>query len=443
MKLLKKIDDYLLHFYPSVWITRLHYFLPIGLGLILLIFGINVGIGWNPKEEMPNAEWPIFLMVIPVLIYLVYWFIFQSRYNVEKSGGKMSYGASYLNFFLYALVFTVAYFFILVIPYSNDQKMVNAVSYDEVKEDIAHLNQGNSIVNFEGEFKDLGNGNYRISPSEFVYVYSAVDYLETSYAGEDDVVLTRREVLRRIENYVASFNKYTRSEISDSPEKILDKRLKGEYYDSDYDNYGYYGYDNSNYSIGRKLSRIQGLYVSNYFNIWAEAWFWKISFALIGWLALLVWIFKEMNLRHFVFGFISICLTPILSAIILAILFGLFYGYSSGDSAGRIAIQLVLILYVVVGVYFVRGYLQNKLNQTAYVLTMYFQFWIPIFPLFVYGLMIMSRNYYYNAFYPKREVFFNLTPEELVYWICILIGLASIAIFKPIYAKFRSLPMEK
>lgn len=443
MKLLKKIDDYLLHFYPSVWITRLHYFLPIGLGLILLIFGINVGVGWNPKEEIPNAEWPIFLMVIPVLIYLVYWFIFQSRYNVEKSGGKMSYGASYLNFFLYALVFTVAYFFILVIPYSNDQKMVNAVSFDEVKEDIVHLNEGNSIVNFEGDCEDLGNGRYRISPSQFVYIYSGFDYLAFSYEEEDGIILTRRQVLQRIENYVASFNKYTRSQILDRPEEILDKRLHGDYYDSDYASYDYYTYGDSNYEISRKVSRIYGLYMANYSNIWVEPWFWKISFAFIGWLALLVWIFKAMNLRHFVFGFISICLTPILAAIVLAILFGLFYGYSSGDSAGKIAFQLAILLYVVVAVVFIRGYLQNKLNQTAYVLAMYFQFWIPILPLFVFGLVIMSRNYNYNAFYPKREVFFNLTPEELVYWVCILIGVGSIAVFKPIYAKFRSLPMEK
>lgn len=437
MKPLKQIDDYLLHFYPSIWITRVHYFLPIGLGMILLIFGVNVGIGWNPKEEMPNAEWPIFLMIIPVLIYLVYWFIFQSRYNVEKSGGKMSYIASYLNFFLYALVFTVAYFFILVIPYSNDQKMANAVSFEEIEQDIAHLNQGNSIVNFSEGFEDLGNDQYRIYPSEFVNNYYGFNSINPSYAEGDEVILTRREVLQRIENYVASFNKYTREIITDSPEKIMDKRLNGEYYETEY-----YEYDLPNYTVEWKVSRIHGLHVNNYFDLWGEPWFWKISFAFIGWLALVVWIFKEMNLRHFVFGFITICLTPILAAIVMVILFGIFNGYSGGDSAGKIGIQLVLIVYVIVGVIFVRGYLQNKLNQTAYVLTMFFQFWIPVFPLFVYGLMLISRNYY-NALYPRREVFFNLTPEDLVYWMCILIGVGSVAVFKPIYAKFRSLPMEK
>ena len=441
MNFFKKIDNYLLHYYPSLWVTRVHYFLPIGLGLVLLIYLVNMAIGWSPKEAVSNAEWPIFIMIIPVLIYLVYWFIFQSRYNVVKSGGKMSYGSEYLNFFLYALVFTVAYFFILVVPFSNDQKIKNAISYEELIKDIKALNEGNSIVNQEGAFEPHGSDKFEMWESEFVYDYY-LDKVETEY-DEGVIILTRREALERIENYVKTYNKYVYNGISDSPAVILADRIAGA---QDYDDYDYYdyGYYDTQWEVQSKIDHILDLYQHRY-SIWSEPWFWKISFAFIGWLALLVWIFKQMNLRHFVFGFISICLTPLLVAIIGAVLFGLIFSYGSDDAAVKVALYLVLIAYFIVGLLFIRGYLQNKLNQSAYVMSMFFNFWIPLFPLFIYGLIMVNRRYDYYSYYNGYEdrIYLGLTLEELLYWICVFIGIASIAAFKPIYTKFRSLPLQK
>ncbi|MBK6527889.1 MAG: hypothetical protein IPG07_21460 [Crocinitomicaceae bacterium] len=71
MKLFKKLDNYLLHHYPSIWITRIHSFLPIGVGIAGLLYLITLTIGWSPKDEMPQDLIPIVLMIIPVLIYLV------------------------------------------------------------------------------------------------------------------------------------------------------------------------------------------------------------------------------------------------------------------------------------------------------------------------------------------------------------------------------------
>lgn len=438
MNFFKKIDNYLLHYYPSLWVTRVHSFLPIGLGLVLLIYVVNISFGWNPKDSLSSEEWPILLMIIPVLIYLVYWFIFQSRYSVEKSGGKTSYWNNYLNFILYSLVFSVAYLFILVIPFSNDHKLTNAVSLEEVKKDILNLNMGNAIVNYSGSFEDVGNGHFDVWNSEFIYDYYD-SYDSDEYADNSSETITKRQALQRIENYVDSYNKYVRNEITKSPSEILAGRLSGE--DTYDDDYYYYDYYDSDWTVSQKLERIRDLHLGQGYSMWSEPWFWRISFAFIAWLALLVWIFKQMNLRHFVFGFITICLTPLVAAIVAGILFGLIYSYSSGDDAAQFAFTLVLILYVCVGIVFIRGYLENKLNQTAYVMSMYFHFWLPILPLFIYGMFLINRDYRYYGY--RDEIVGGLTEEEIIYWICVGFGVASIAVFKPIYAKFRSLPMRK
>ena len=143
----KKIDDYLLRNYPSIWITRMHSFLPLGLLIALSLFFITITVGWNPKEDFPESGIAVILMIIPVLVYLVYWFIFQSRYNVVKSGGEMSIKNELTNFFIYLLVFFVAFLIIIAIPFANEVRVMNAVNIEMLKEDIKKLDKGNGLVN--------------------------------------------------------------------------------------------------------------------------------------------------------------------------------------------------------------------------------------------------------------------------------------------------------
>ncbi|NOQ72837.1 MAG: hypothetical protein GQ574_12575 [Crocinitomix sp.] len=439
MKLFKKIDDYLLHYLPSIWVTRVHSFLPIGIGLILIIYLGNLAIGWDPKGDKPESQLPVLMMIIPVLVYLVYWFIFQSRYNVSKSGGKLTILEEYLNFILYACVFTVAYGLILVVPYSNDHKMTIAVGADEVKQDIIYLNDGNSIVNEEGGFAMLDNNTFEITESNFVYDYYYYDDYDYEYGTEEEeLTLTKREVLERIENYVGAYNKYTYGTITRSPEMILEDRINN---DVPYDDYDYYSYYDGSWGVSNKVSKIRRLHDNTGFSLWGEGWFWKISFAFIGWLALLVWIFKQMNLRHFVFGFISLCVTPLVGGILGAILWAIFYSSYRSNRIEDLFFVFILIAYAIVAFIFIRGYKQDRLNQSAYVMSMYFNFWVPILPLFVYLSIISLNQYNFAGYY--HDPYSGYDPWDVVYLICVLTGLASIALFKPVYSKFRSLPMRK
>ncbi|MFT5821972.1 MAG: hypothetical protein ACI8ZM_003228, partial [Crocinitomix sp.] len=315
-------------------------------------------------------------------------------------------------------------------------KMAIAVGADEVGQDIEYLNEGNSLVNEEGNFDVMDNNTFRITESNFVYDYYYYDDYSEYGNVEEQLTLTKRQVLERIDNYVAAYNKYTYNTITRSAEMILEDRINN---DVPYDDY--YNYYDGSWSVSSKVSRIRRLHTGTGYMLWDEPWFWKISFAFIGWLALLVWIFKQMNLRHFVFGFISLCLTPLVGGILGAIIWGIFYSSYRSNRIEDLFFVFILIAYAIVAYLFIRGYRQNKLNQTAYVMSMYFNFWIPLLPLFVYlAIISYNRSNYYGHY---RDKVLGYNAEEVVYILCIILGLASIALFKPVYAKFRSLPMRK
>ena len=101
MKLYQNLNNYLLRNYPNIWITRIHLFAPIAVIIFLVLFGLNLLVGQNLNSDITRIEDSIPLMIIPILIYLVYWFVFQARYNVEKSGGKLTLFQDYINYFSY------------------------------------------------------------------------------------------------------------------------------------------------------------------------------------------------------------------------------------------------------------------------------------------------------------------------------------------------------
>lgn len=434
MKILKNIDAYLLRHFPSVWITRVHIFLPIGLTILMLIYLFNVISGWNPKDSIPDGEEFVIFMVIPVIIYLVYWFIFQSRYNVLKSGGKVSILQEYLNLFLYASVFFVAFLFLLAIPLSNNHKISFSVGYDEFKQDVNRLNLGSGIMNGFEAIREDPNGGYSFRESNFVNFWGGDGTSEESAdftIHEKEVNLSRQEVLMRIENYVTSFNKYTQYEIDQSSEEILSEREQGRSV------FGWEDYENWDSSVSYKIIRLYDIHVGGSGSFENDPWFWRISVGICFWLALCVWIFKQMNRRHFVLGLISICLTPLAMAILSACFFLLF----NDSNVAVMGLSLIILTYVIVGGFVISGFLQNRLNQTAYVLTMYFHFWIILLPFVIYLRYLTTRSeigYYYLS-----GKIAGMDEEVFVYWVTFALGMISLVLFKPLYTKFRSLPMNK
>ncbi len=395
--------------------------------LILVIFLINAAIGWNPKDDLPSSDVTVFFMTIPVIIYLVYWFIFQSRYNVLKSGGKINIINEYLSYVMYVLVFLVAYCFILAIPYSNDMRVKNAVNETEFRSDVENLNLGNSLVCNQYDVTALDNGLFKVRNTEFG------NYWNSSFYDFEDIneTISRREALNRIENFIASHSKYSKwNTISETPNEILsyiETRSTGNYDE------GVYGYS-EDWSLENKISRISRIYEYGWFQGDFQEWFWKISFAVLAYLALFVWVFKQMTLRYFIFCIISLALTPLVIGLIGTLLFEAMD--LRGIEGEATVSYLILIAYVAVAVLALIGFSAKRLNPTYYVLTMYLNVWLPVLPLLIY-FCIYASNKWYAIYNHKQDI------EDTIYWSCMVVGLASIAVFKPIYAKYRSLPTAK
>lgn len=422
MKLFKQLDDYLLRNYPSIWITRIHIFLPIGIGIITLLTVINLAIGWNVKDDLPANDVAVVLMIIPVLIYLVYWFIFQSRYNVAKSGGRMPLHFEYLNFILYFTVFLTAFLIICAIPISNNYKIGNAISKEQYLRDKQILNIGNGLVMQPSIAGIEFNGNtLRFYPVNMIYDYE-YDYVE----APKQMTVSFKTAEQIIMDFIEVHNRYTHQVIRKSPKKVLAELQEDFYGGGAFDD----SYSDSYWEIQNKLVEISRNLTHNRLGIFQSLWFWKISFGLIAFLALTVWIFKQMDLRTFIYGLIALCLTPLIGAIIGVILFELL---NIQHEEEKVVSLFILIVYGVVTAIVISHYYKTVRKNTGYVLAYYLQFFLPMLPLFL--LLFFDSM---NISSPNNRVMDDLF--NFLYYSGWIIGLLCIAPFSKIYAKFRSLP---
>lgn len=415
MKLYHKINDYLLYNHPNIWVTRIHLFLPIGLLILLGVLGVNIFMfPYNIKEPLSSGDGGFWLMVIPVLIYLVYWFIFQARYNVEKSGGKLSIFQEYLNYFSYFAIYSIALLLVLIIPLSTDYKIMTSISESEYREDLNALNLGHEVVNKIGSLTKNGN-LYSFQTSNYIY-----DYSKNSNAYQN-IKVNERELITIIQNFNNSFNKYTKEKITLSPQQIIYKNLKEEVnneydeYASDYcDRYPYY--DAPRYKL-EKISKLK----NNGF-LFKDKGAMQAFSMLIALCSLITWIFKQMHWKEFVFGAIAVALTPLVLGIIGLIMYSIF---RFDDETG---LALILLAYAIAFFSVIKGLMENGKSTFKLVTTIYLHFYLPLIPIFIYGIMDIHL----------RRI--NFDTIFIVGWV---IGLLSIGIFKLIYKKYRFLPANK
>ncbi|MDB4088709.1 hypothetical protein N9544_03700 [Flavobacteriales bacterium] len=508
MNLFQKIDNYLLHNFPNIWVTKVHVFLPIAFIFMLIIYTFNVIlIGYDVKYPFPQAEWGVTLMIIPVIVFIVYWFVIQARYNVEKSGGKLSIPLEYMNFFLYFLMFGISYLLISFIPYTNDLKIAKTVANTEVSQDIKNLNVGNTIIN-ERELIETRGNRYSIKYNNYIESYyweendysedvaeatEAASYEETEYAEEDvaseinvtdeaivetiddeseyiyeeeyeenyyknkyikyedyirnpipkttynlHILATKKQVEEIVSDYIYSYNKYTTNEITASAKEIAENELKGELQNYNYNYYQQYNNDDYRYNSWRnevsyKVGYIARLKIQNNGAFEANYGNGELSKIIVSWLlmlSLMVWIFKQIHWRDYIFGLLALVLTPVLVGI-LGVFFGIFMG--AGE---ELLFTLLFVAYAVAILFTVKGFASNYKSRFSIVTAMYLHIWLPILPLFYY--FFMYEVYYRNNYELRRD--YN---AETLFYTSIIIGLLSIGLFKLIYKKMRLLPNHK
>ncbi|MEN8928695.1 MAG: hypothetical protein ABF242_11300 [Flavobacteriales bacterium] len=478
MNLFQKFDNYLLHNFPNFWVTKVHIFMPIAILFMLVIYVFNVWlIGYDIKYSFPEAEWGVTLMIIPVIVFIVYWLVIQARYNVEKSGGKLSIPLEYMNFFLYFLMFFVAYILISFIPYTNDVKIQHAATNAELNKDIKNLNLGNLILNNSEVIEEEGN-RYKIKYSNFISSYYWVpeqndettyeaessyveiikdDYSDNSYYQEkrmtyEDylnnpiplnttnlfILATSNQVEEIVADYIFSYNKYTVNEVIASAKQITENELKGtrqdynmRYYESNTnDNYRYNSWRNTVSNKVQTLAQLKlknrGAFQANYGNNETT----KVVLAWFLMMALMVWIFKQIHWRDYLYGILALVLTPVISGL-LAVFFGVFLRADE-----EFFFTLVFIAYALAIIFTVKGYFSNYKSRFSIVTAMYLHVWLPVLPLFFY--LFLHEVYYRNNYEARRDFGY-----EEVFYSALIIGLISIGLFKIIYKKMRLLPNHK
>ncbi len=425
MNLLKQLDQYLLRYYPNIWITKIHWVLSIGMLTFGLVFMVNsFVIGYDTHDPIPDSIIGTTCISILVAIGLVYWFVFQSRHNVEKSGGRLSMAEEYLNYFSYFLVFVIAAYVIISIPLSNEFKLKNAMTSAELRQDITSLNMGNSIVNNKGFFKQK-DGGYEFE----VIAFSVLDYYEWGYERQKIVFMTSEEVDEVVQKYILAYNKYTNTPIEDTPAKIVEERLIADLENGyNYDQYSEYGYYYRSSAIG-KVNLLYRLIEENRHEFILEKAFHFVLFAITGLLALLVWIFKQVHWKYFVYGLLALLIVPIIVGIITTILEEILRYHFEPEN---FILGSILVGYAVTMVLLFRAYIMETTNHTSVVVAMFLQMYIP------FAILIVML-----FFFEKKLRYLDDSGENLLYYASWGLGLLSILVFKLFYQRMRILPSRK
>jgi hypothetical protein len=339
----------------------------------------------------------------------------------------------YLNYFIYVLVLFMAFLIIIAIPMGNAVRVANSVPAEEFEEDLERLNVGYTFMLYSPDIVFHENGNVTFYPTTFTYTDyyydSYYDYSEV-YHEPKVVTVSRSDAEQIIQDYIATYNKYSAIPVRKSPADILalcQSAADGDYYgDCDYEA------QDALWDVQMKISEIAAMHRHHTFGIFSDAWFWKISLSIIAMFAMLVWMLKQMKLRQFVFGFIAICLTPLFVAIVGVIMFEVIG--IRGEEEESISF-VALLAYAIFATLSIRAFLSSTLNNSGYVITMYLQFFLPIFPFFFWLFILYERNVYYG--FGDEDAVINV-----LYWSGWVMGLLSITLFKPMYTKFRTLPSK-
>lgn len=429
MNLYSKLNNYLLNYFPNIWITRVHLFAPIGSIIFVLLTVVNIYVvGYNPANNLPGNEMPIFLLIIPILIFIVYWFVLQARYNVEKSGGKLTVAKEYLNYFIYFFMFALSYFILIAIPMSNDYKVSHSVSERALKQDVEILNLGNTVVNRAGSLTFNGN-EYSFYQSDFIDDYYNYDYSygydyeieEGAYEESQQINVKKSELLKIIDNYILAFNKYSRDKITKSANQVIEDNLNNELtYDQDMYWYEDHWYDDT---PSNKIYKLQRFHAEGWYHDFLQKEILYIMSVFFALLALMVWIFKQIHWKYFVFGTIALALTPLVGGI-----FGVLFFEVFRVNEDDIIPVLILLCYAVLVIFVVVGLNAKERNHTSVVMAMYLQLFLPFLPILVMALM---------------DDRINDDEWETIFWFGWIIGLVSIGGFKYIYRKMSLLPSKK
>ena len=427
MIIFKKIDGYLLRHFPNVWVTKIHIVTPIFILAFGLIFLANSFlISYNTKDPIPESVITITFISIAVVIGMVFWFIFQARHNVEKSGGNLNIGQEYLNFFTYLIIFLMGAYLISAVPLSDNYKVGHSVTSAELNEDIANINAIGTLVNGSKTLDAIeGSSNYTFYRSHIIDQYDT-ETGDRINNNSKQITISQSELIAAIKNYIHSYDKYTTSPIEEHADEIF---LRITQQNGAHDEYHDY-YQTGRYYWGgpiHKIEIISRIKTNNYHSFSNEKEFHYILLSFAGLFALFVWIFKQMHWKYYMYGLIALAIVPMLVGIISVTAYEV-----SRIRPDDFLSHLMLIGYIITSILIIKAYVSDTLNHTSIVIALFLQLYIPFLPITLFSL------YEYNELYQYHD---NL--EEILFYSAWALTLVSLPLFKVFYRRTRQLPAKK
>ena len=311
-------------------------------------------------------------------------------------------------------MFFLSFMLLMAIPLSNAYKLSKAVTDTELNNDIINLNKGRGIFHL----------NYHIEKNDEIIKLRASNEYGNQFYNKENVVaanlsLTESEFETLTKNYIQSFNRYANSKIQLSTKELMALAFTNDELPSDQS-------WNWRKNVHYKIDEIQRLKYEGWYYEFTDNEGFMVLGGFLAMFALLVWIFKQIFWKYYVFGFVAILLTPMLIGLVGLIFFEVF------DFNEENVFGLVYLAYFAVFIKIITALLSKQSNKSAIVSGMYLQLALPFLPAIIF-VNLMSTN------------FLSSFNDEIViiYLISWIVGLLSIAMFKYVYKRLSVLPSKK
>lgn len=291
MKLLNKLDQYLIENHPLIWMTKLHYVLPISIlvNLAFWLWGFAYvdlqALQHRISEETFVDSYAIYFYLLVVIMFLILWAISYFK----KSAVRHLYPIKKF-YFSRLLILLFINFFLMVTPYLSFRSGMNTkvnqlANYDDLKTELKMVNRAQAFLPTNAEDYDfrklfeLRNPGYQILPENSWRVgeVNTCDYEPFSHPENNDTLTDNNiivQCLKTEKTYIECDNSYSEcfSGFRKVPQEYLDQTttvnyLVNEFIDFDeygnvpsnsfYDYYYYYGdYSEGSLTFNNQLREI-------------------------------------------------------------------------------------------------------------------------------------------------------------------------------------------
>lgn len=291
MKLLNKLDKYLIENHPLIWMTKLHYVLPISIlvNLAFWIWGftyVNLKVLRNRiSEEIFIDSYAIYFYLLVAIMFLILWAIAYFK----KSAVRHLYPIKKF-YFTRLLILLFINFLLIVTPYLSFRSGINAkvgelANYNDLKKELTMVNRAQAFLPTDAndyDFKrlfELRNPGYQILPENAWAIgeVNTCDYAPFSHPENNDTLTNNNiivQCLKTERTYIECDNTYSEcfSGFRDVPQEYLDQTTTVNYLvdefisfddynkepsNSFYDYYFYYGdYSNGSLKFNDQIRKI-------------------------------------------------------------------------------------------------------------------------------------------------------------------------------------------